>query len=111
MNYLSEDAVDNENYFKVLEYCESILGVGFDRKLFDFYITSAQDFIFDYCRVVDVPLTLLTTIADMVVFQYRQKGVENIQSETKGTTSQIFLIEYPPNIMKRLKAHKKAIFR
>jgi hypothetical protein len=78
--------------------------------LLGLYTNRAKDFVLDFCKIDSLPSTLDSTIEEMVVFQYRQKGIENIQSEEKGSLSEIYLTEYPPNIMNRLKSHRRVVF-
>ncbi|MCK0470888.1 phage head-tail connector protein [Halalkalibacter sp. APA_J-10(15)] len=71
------------------------------------YIESAQDFIYDYCNVTEIPPTLRTVVNEMVVFLYRSRGVENVYSESEGSLSENYITEYPQNIMNRLNRHRK----
>ncbi|MEH6957222.1 phage head-tail connector protein [Neobacillus drentensis] len=79
--------------------------------LFEIYFQNAEDFIFDYCNISEIPASLNSVLTQMIVFQYRQMGVENIQSEGKGSLSQAFLVEYPQNIMNRLNRHARVKFQ
>lgn len=79
-------------------------------KILELYFEEARDFILDYCKVNEIPSTLYSILSKMIVFQYRQKGLENIQSEGKGSLSEAYLTEYPPNIMNRLSRHARVKF-
>lgn len=70
--------------------------------LLNLYISRAEDYTRDYCKIDDIPSSLNSVIEEMAVFQFRNRGIENLQSEGKGSLSQSFLNEYPPNIMNRL---------
>ncbi|PLS04025.1 phage head-tail connector protein [Neobacillus cucumis] len=97
----------------IIEKAKLILDMQLDSNndtLFEYYFQNAIDFIYDYCNVSEVPTTLYTVVSQMVAFQYRQRGIENVQSEGKGSLSQSFLTEYPPNIMNRLNRHAKVKF-
>lgn len=74
--------------------------------LINIYIKHANDFIINYCEVDKVPFQLQSTMEEMVVFSYRQKGVENIDNESKGSLSEKFLSQYPSNIMNILDSYK-----
>lgn len=108
MAYL-EDDINSDASERILSKVNVILGVGADYELLEFYSHNAQDFIFDYCKITEIPPSLYTIITEMIVFQYRQKGVENISSEGKGSLSESYITEYPPNIMNRLKSHRKIV--
>lgn len=104
--------LDEDQKFVIYGYCEGLVGNEDSNfiTLFDYYVANAQDFIFDYCKMDTIPDTLHTVIADMVVYQYRQKGVENVLSEGKGSMSQSYITEYPLNIMRRLNSHSQVKF-
>lgn len=81
--------------------------------LLNLYISRATDYIQGYCKLDDsasIPSSLNSVIEEMAIFQYRQKGVENIQSESKGSLSESYIVEYPPNIMNRLNPHCQVKF-
>jgi hypothetical protein len=110
MAYLNEDIL-NDVSDNILINVINILGlnISVDDKLLEFYLHNAEDFIFDFCKIIEIPPSLYTLLTEMVVFQYRQKGIENVQSEGKGSLSESYLTEYPPNIMQRLKSHRKIV--
>lgn len=96
----------------VLENVKIILELEENEKddLLNIYIQNAQDFIMDYTKMKEIPESLNSIIVEMVVFQFRQKGVENIISEGKGGLSETFITEYPNNIINRLKPYKRMLF-
>lgn len=95
-----------------LEKVKIILDLENDNKdgLLEIYIQNAKDYIIDFTRIEKIPKTLESVIIDMVVFQYRQRGIENVTTETKGSLYESFITEYPNNIQRRLKPHKRALF-
>lgn len=80
-------------------------------ELLQIYLDGARDYILDYTKIKEIPTTLESVLIDMVVFQYRQKGVENTSTESKGSLYQSFIVSYPNNIMNRLNPYKRALFR
>lgn len=81
--------------------------------LINFYIKSAQNFIVEYCKFDSwekTPITLDTTLVEMAVFKYRQRGVENISGESKGGLNESYLTEYPQTILNALNPHCKVKF-
>ncbi|MFS0776081.1 phage head-tail connector protein [Neobacillus sp. 3P2-tot-E-2] len=78
--------------------------------LLNLFIARAQDYTRDYCKIDEIPTGLNSVIEEMVVFQFRQRGVENTQSEGKGSLSQSFIKEYPLNIMNRLQSNARVKF-
>ncbi|MFP5111830.1 phage head-tail connector protein [Bacillaceae bacterium C204] len=104
------DIVDQED---IIEKARLVLDIPLDvdyDSLLEYYFQNAVDFISDYCNLTEVPTTLFSVLTQMIVFQYRQKGVENIQSEGKGSLSESYLPEYPSNIMNRLSRHAQVKF-
>lgn len=79
-------------------------------ELLNLYISRATNYIKNHCKIETVPDALQDTIEEMVIFQYRQKGVENIKSEGKGSLSESYIEDYPVNIMNSIKPYKRAIF-
>lgn len=79
--------------------------------LINLYIQRAKDFIMNYCEVDKIPFILNSTIEEMTTFSYRQKGVENINSEGKGSLTEKYLHSYPSNIMTVLDNYKHQLQR
>lgn len=78
--------------------------------LLTIYIQNAIDYIHDYTRVEEIPKSLNSVIIDMAVYQYQQRGVENMSTEAMGAMYQSFIQEYPGNIRKRLNPYRRALF-
>lgn len=93
----------------IIEKVKIVLDIEDDSKdgLLDIYIQNAKDYIFDYTLINEIPTTLESVIVEMVVFQYRQRGVENITTESKGTLYESMVTEYPNNIRRRLNSYKR----
>lgn len=79
--------------------------------LIELYIKRSNDFIINYCKVDKVPHILQSTVEEMATFSYRQKGVENIDNESKGSLKEQFLTRYPNNIMTILNDYKRELER
>lgn len=79
-------------------------------EIFDIYFNNVEDFILDWCNLPEVPPKLYSTMISMIVFDYQERGLENIRSESKGSLIQSFHTEYPPNIMNRLSRHAQVKF-
>lgn len=78
--------------------------------LLNIYIQNAIDYIYDYTKIEQIPNSLNSLIVEMVIYQYRQRGVENISTESKGSLYESFVKEYPNNIINRLKPYRRALF-
>lgn len=82
--------------------------------MIDIYAENAQDYVVDYCGfkddLSDMPRSLNSVLVDMIVFQARNNGVENLKAEGKGSLSESYLTEYPPNIMNRLNRYCRVKF-
>ncbi|MEH7416068.1 phage head-tail connector protein [Neobacillus drentensis] len=105
--------MDDITQWDIIEKAMLILDMQLDSdndSLFEYYFQNAIDYISDYCNVSEITTSLNSVISQMIAFQYRQKGIENVQSEGKGSLSQSFITEYPPNIMNRLNRHAKVKF-
>jgi hypothetical protein len=78
--------------------------------LLGLYISRADNFVLNYCNFTDVteiPATLSSVIEDIVVYKYRNKGVENLKSEGLGSHSASFLEGVPSDIIAQLNAHRR----
>jgi len=78
--------------------------------LLKIYIKNAMDYIYDYTKIEEIPESLNSVIIEMVVYQYQQRGVENMSTESMGAMYQSFIQEYPGNIRKRLNSYRRALF-
>ena len=78
--------------------------------LLEIYIQNAMDYICDYTKIKEIPKSLNSVIIEMVVYQYQQRGVENMSTESMGAMYQSFIQEYPGNIRKRLNPYRRALF-
>lgn len=97
---------------KILDSVKTILDINDDKsdELLKIYVNNANDFILDYTRLPKIPATLGSTVIDMAVFQYRQRELENVKSESMGAMGYSFITEYPSNITDRLDSYKRALF-
>lgn len=75
-------------------------------ELLNLYISMATDYILDDIKEDTLPTSLSTLVYEMVVYLYRNKGIENLKSQSAGSLIETFIIEYPPNIQKRLQNYK-----
>ncbi|MBP1935099.1 phage head-tail connector protein [Ammoniphilus resinae] len=75
--------------------------------LLNLYIQRSTDFILNYCNLTEVPVSLNSVLEDIVVFRYRNKGIENLKSETLGSHSASFLDGLPSDIMQQLNTHRR----
>lgn len=94
---------------KILENVKTILDIDDSKldKLLAIYIDNASDFILDYTKLSEIPTTLNSTIIEMTVFQFRQRELENVKSESIGAMSYSFVTDYPSNITSRLNSHRQ----
>jgi len=83
----------------ILNNVKLILGVQDKDDLLNVYIQSAIDYIMVYCSITEIPPALYSTIQKMVIIQYRNKGVENEKSESKGSIVETYLVNYPDDIV------------
>ncbi|WML44085.1 phage head-tail connector protein [Neobacillus sp. PS3-40] len=77
--------------------------------LLNLFIFRAIDYTLDYCKINEIPTSLSSAIEEMAVFQYRQRGIENVQSESKGSLSESYFNEYSPSIINRLRSNRRVV--
>ncbi|WP_407268957.1 phage head-tail connector protein [Radiobacillus sp. PE A8.2] len=71
------------------------------------YISRATNYVLGYLKIEEIPSALIDVVEDIAVFKYRQKGVENIKSEGKGSLSESYIESLPEDIKDQLKSHRK----
>jgi hypothetical protein len=74
------------------------------------YIMRAENFVKNYCNQEVITQELSEIVEDIVVFNFRNKGVENLKSETKGRLSETYRDGLPSDIIQRLKKNKRLKF-
>lgn len=74
------------------------------------YLTRANNFVKDYCNVSELNSPLDEIAEDIAIYFYRNKGVENIQSEAKGSLSETYRDSLPSHYTKRLNNHRRMRF-
>jgi hypothetical protein len=74
--------------------------------LLNLYISRSTNYVKNYCNLVDIPPELDEVIEDIAVIRYRNKGVENIKSEGKGSLSESYIDSLPEDIVDQLNQHR-----
>lgn len=95
-----------------LDKVKIILDIDDDSKddLLSIYSDNAKDYILDFTQIEEIPDTLQSVIVDMIVYQYRARGVENSTTESMGALYNSYMSEYPNNIRRRLQPYKRMLF-
>lgn len=75
--------------------------------LINLYIKRAEDYTKNYLKIDDIPAALTSVIEDIAVFRYRQKGVENIKAEGKGSLSETYMESIPLDLMNQINAFRR----
>lgn len=83
---------------------ENILGISDPR--IEFILPLAEDFIKRYCNRDDIPTSLELGVAKVVEIELKD---HSLQSKSIGNASYTLKQEYPDNVMKILKAHKRLV--
>ncbi|MEC1725855.1 phage head-tail connector protein [Schinkia azotoformans] len=78
--------------------------------ILNLYIGRSTNFIKNYCNITEIPESLNGVIEDIAVFYYRNKGVENIQSEGKGSLSESYIKSLPADIVSELNNYRRMNF-
>lgn len=79
-------------------------------KQIELYLKRAFNQVLLYCRQKELTLSLQEIAEDIAVFNYRNKGVENIVSEGKGSLSESYRDDLPPDIIRRLNENRRMRF-
>ncbi|MDX5474511.1 MAG: phage head-tail connector protein [Bacillaceae bacterium] len=81
-----------------------------DFDLLEIYFSRAVNHIKSYCRLNELDETQTEIAEDIAIFNYRNKGVENIVSEGKGSLSESYRNDLPPDIIRRMNEHRRMKF-
>jgi hypothetical protein len=89
-----------------------ILGINDTSKdqVLNLYISRSTNFVKQYCNVNEIVSPYDELIEDIAIYMYRNKGVENLQSESKGSLSETFLDGLPQSLIQRLNEFRKVRF-
>ena len=79
--------------------------------LINLYLSRATNFVKNYCNIEEIPSSLDEIIEDIAVYLYRNRGVENIKSESKGSLSETYRDSLPDDIIAVLNRYRRVIFR
>jgi hypothetical protein len=74
------------------------------------YLTRATNHVLKYCNVTELDSTLDELAEDIAIFNYRNKGVENMISEGKGSLSESYREDLPLDIVRRLNDNRRMKF-
>jgi hypothetical protein len=74
------------------------------------YLSRATNQVLKYCNVTELDSTLDELAEGISIFNYRNKGVENIVSEGKGSLSESYRDDLPPDIVRRLNENRRMKF-
>jgi hypothetical protein len=78
--------------------------------LLNLYISRASNFVKSYCSVTEISSELAELVEDIAVYNYRNKGIENIKSEGKGSLSESYRDSLPKDYIQRLNQHRRLKF-
>ena len=78
--------------------------------ILELYLRRAENYIKSYCNLVTLSNELNDLAEDIAVFNYRNKGIENIVSEGKGSLSESYREDLPPDIIRKLNNHRRVKF-
>ncbi|WBL16373.1 phage head-tail connector protein [Sutcliffiella sp. NC1] len=81
-----------------------------DFEMLEIYLGRAQNHVKSYCNLSELNETQQEIAEDIAIFNYRNKGVENIVSEGKGSLSESYRNDLPPDLIRRLNQHRRMRF-
>lgn len=76
----------------------------------NFYLSRATNFVKEYCNIKEITSPIGEIVEDIAIFLYKNKGVENIQSETKGSLTESYRENLPPYLVNRLNSYRRMKF-
>ena len=90
---------------ELLERIKKLLGLAGSEhdELLELYIEVSEEEIIEYCGEVNIPDTL---VAQMVEIKYQRRGTESLANSNYSGNGEVFLPDYPPNIIRRLETLK-----
>lgn len=62
----------------------------------------AEQEIMNYCRIDEVPVALVTALADLAVYKYEIRGLGHLKSKSLGSTAETYLEDIPVTIKRQL---------
>ncbi|WP_404443441.1 phage head-tail connector protein [Sutcliffiella horikoshii] len=74
------------------------------------YLNRAENYVKSFCNITELNSELIEIAEDIAVFNYRNKSVENLVSEGKGSLSETYREDLPPDIIRKLNNHKRLRF-
>jgi len=81
-----------------------------NERLLNLYLTRAIDLVKNECNIKILPVDSFSLIEDISIFLYRNKGIENIKSEGKGSLSEAFHESLPKDYISRMNKFKRLRF-
>ncbi|MGN7942857.1 phage head-tail connector protein [Metabacillus sp. 22489] len=88
-----------------------ILGIKIDDTskddLIKLYFSRASNFVIRYCGHENFNQDMIEIAEDIAIIFYRNKGVENIESESKGRIVDTFRKSLSPEMYKRLNSNRR----
>jgi hypothetical protein len=92
-----------------LENVKILLGITDNSKdnMLNLYLSRATSFVKNYCNIDEIPVELDEVIEDIAVYRYRMNGVENLQSESKGSLSETYRDSLPDDIIAQLNRYRR----
>ncbi|MGX2959501.1 phage head-tail connector protein [Peribacillus sp. JNUCC 23] len=102
------------SYYDSLDNLKLIIGRDTidDQKsdLLQLYLSRAENFVLDYCNQEEMKPSMYEIAEEIALFNYRNKGVENMKAESKGKLSESYRDDLPKEIYKRLNNHRRMRF-
>lgn len=95
-----------------LDNVKTLLDINDNSKdsILNLYLNRATNFVKDYCNTNELNSSLDEIVEDIAIFLYRNKGVENVESETKGSLSENYRENLPPYIYLKLDSYRRMKF-
>ena len=81
-----------------------------NEQLLNLYLTRAIDLVKNNCKLDELPVESFSLIEDISIFLYRNKGIENIKSEGKGSLSETYHESLPKDYISRMNKFKRLRF-
>lgn len=78
--------------------------------ILELYLSRARNFVLNECNLKELNSAQEELAEDIAVFKYRNKGIENVVSESKGSLSESYRDGLPSDLIQALNSHKRLKF-
>ncbi|MCY9096361.1 MULTISPECIES: phage head-tail connector protein [Bacillus subtilis group] len=71
------------------------------------FIKRAEETVLGYCNLDELKPGMQSIVEDIAIIYYRNRRVQNLKGQTKGSLSETYRDDLPPTIYKRLNRFRR----